>query len=71
MSLESIDIKLRRFRHMMSEYKKTIEEAEGNLKKHRITQEEYDKIEAKYQKKVDKMVGKINKLNDKKKKLTE
>ena len=71
MSLESIDIKLKRLRHMMSEYRKTIEEAEDNLKKHKITREEYEKIEAKYQKKIDKVVGKINKLNEKRKKLLE
>ncbi len=69
MSLESIDMKLRRQRQIMSEYKKIIEEAEDRLKKHKITKEEYEKIEAKYQKKVDKVVAKINKLNETRKKL--
>jgi len=69
MSLESIDMKLRRQRQIMSEYKNIIEEAEDRLKKHKITKEEYEKIETKYQKKVDKVVGKINKLNETRKKL--
>lgn len=71
MSPDAIDIKLRRLRHMMSEYRNTIEEAEDKLKKHKITKEEYDKIEAKYQKKIDKVLAKINKLNEKKKKMSE
>jgi len=69
MSLESIEIKIRRQRQIMSEYRDIIEEAEEKLKKHRITKEEYKKIEAKYQKKIDKAVAKINKLNEKKKKM--
>ena len=71
MSLESIDMKLRRQRQIMSEYKSTVDEAEEKLKKHKITREEYEKIEAKYQKKIDKVVAKINKLSEKKKKMAE